>query len=160
MNQSDMIDAWYLLQYDYSYFNARVLLQIHPCYPTILLEVVRMSNNEMLEELREIRKLLTPPPAPPAPKGLLNEFIAFISVYKVLGLAVAFILGIYIGAIIQALVNNLIMPLIQFALPGIGGAGLTYELAAGPIVNSIITFIIVAFVVFIIVKIASRLGIK
>jgi large conductance mechanosensitive channel len=118
-----------------------------------------MSNDEMLEELREIRKLLTPPPASPAPKGLINEFVAFISVYKVLGLAVAFILGIYIGVIIQALVAYLIMPLIQFALPGIGG-DVTYVLAAGPIVNSIITFIIVAFVVFIIVKIASRLGIK
>jgi large conductance mechanosensitive channel len=129
------------------------------CPPTILLEVVRMSNDEMLEELREIRKLLTPPPAPPAPKGLLNEFVAFISVYKVLGLAVAFILGIYIGAIIQALVASFIMPLIQIILPGIGG-DVTYVLAAGPIVNSIITFIIVAFVVFIIVKIATRIGIK
>jgi large conductance mechanosensitive channel len=118
-----------------------------------------MSNDEMLEELREIRKLLTPPPAPPAPKGLLKEFVAFISVYKVLGLAVAFILGIYIGAIIQALVGSLIMPLIQIPLPGIGG-DVDYVLAAGPIINSIITFIIVAFVVFIIVKIASRMGIK
>ncbi|MFW9957870.1 MAG: MscL family protein [Candidatus Odinarchaeota archaeon] len=119
-----------------------------------------MSNDEMLEELREIRKLLTPPPAAPAPKGLLNEFVAFISVYKVLGLAVAFILGIYIGKVIEALVNSFIMPLIQFVLPGIGGTDVNYELAAGPIGNSLITFIIVAFVVFIIVKIANRMGIK
>ncbi|MDH4214012.1 MAG: MscL family protein [Candidatus Thorarchaeota archaeon] len=119
-----------------------------------------MSNEEMLEELREIRKLLTPAPAPSPPKGLVNEFIDFISQYKVLGLAVAFILGIYIGEVIKALVNSFIMPLIQFALPGIGGTDVTYVLAAGPIVNSIITFIIVAFVVFIIVKIATRMGIK
>ncbi len=119
-----------------------------------------MSNDEMLEELREIRKLLTPAPAPTPPKGLVNEFIDFISQYKVLGLAVAFILGIYIGAIIQALVNSLIMPLIQFVLPGIGGTDVNYELAAGPIINSLITFIIVAFVVFLIVKIATRIGIK
>jgi large conductance mechanosensitive channel len=118
-----------------------------------------MSNDEMLEELREIRKLLTPAPAPPPPEGLINEFVAFISTYKVLGLAVAFILGIYIGAMVQALVSSFIMPLIQFVLPGIGG-DVTYVLAAGPIVNSFITFIIVAFVVFIIVKIANKIGIK
>jgi large conductance mechanosensitive channel len=118
-----------------------------------------MSNDEMLEELREIRKLLTPPKPPEPPKGLIDEFVAFISAYKVLGLAVAFILGIYIGAIVQALVSSFIMPLIQFVLPDIGG-GVPYVLAAGPIINSLITFIIVAFVVFLIVKIANRIGIK
>lgn len=122
-------------------------------------EVVRMSNDEMLEELREIRKLLTPAPPPPPPEGLINEFVTFISTYKVLGLAVAFILGIYIGGLVQALVTSFIMPLIQIILPGIGG-DVTYTLAAGPIVNSFITFIIVAFVVFIIVKIANKIGIK
>jgi hypothetical protein len=54
-----------------------------------------MSNEAMLEELREIRKLLTPAPPPDPPEGLINEFVDFISQYKVLGLAVAFILGIY-----------------------------------------------------------------
>lgn len=118
-----------------------------------------MSNEEMLEELREIRKLLTPPPAAPPQKGLINEFVAFISVYKVLGLAVAFILGIYIGAVVQALVTSFIMPLVQLVLPGVGG-DVVYVLAAGPIIDSLITFIVVAFVVFLIVKIANRIGIK
>jgi len=118
-----------------------------------------MSNDEMLEELREIRKLLTPPPKPDPPKGLVNEFVDFISQYKVLGLAVAFILGIYIGQVVQALVTSFIMPLIQIPLPGLGG-DTVYVLAAGPIIDSLITFIVVAFVVFVIVKIAARIGIK
>jgi len=118
-----------------------------------------MSNEAMLEELREIRKLLTPGPPPEPPKGLINEFVAFISNYKVLGLAVAFILGIYIGQVVQALVSSFIMPLIQIVLPGIGGDAV-YVLAAGPIINSLITFVIVAFVVFLIVKIATRIGIE
>ena len=115
-----------------------------------------MSNDAMLEELREIRKLLTPAPKPAPSKGLVNEFVGFISQYKVLGLAVAFILGIYIGQVVQALVNSFIMPLVQFVLPGIGeGAeGTIYVLAAGPTIDSLITF-----VVFIIVKIATRIGI-
>ncbi len=122
-----------------------------------------MSNNEMLEELKEIRKLLTPPAPPAPPKGLINEFVAFISTYKVLGLAVAFILGIYIGNVVGALVNSFIMPLVAIVYPAIGGTGpdaKVYTLAAGPIMDSLITFIIVAFVVFIIVKIAAKIGIK
>src|SRR5262249_8942667 len=61
------------------------------------------SDAEMLEELRKIRELLTPaPPAPtpPAPKGLAAEFKSFLSQYKVLGLAVAFILGLYLGQLV------------------------------------------------------------
>ncbi len=118
-----------------------------------------MSNEAMLEELREIRKLLTPAPKPDPPEGLINEFIDFISNYKVLGLAVAFILGIYIGQVVQALVNSLIMPLIEFVYPPIQPEGVDYVLSAGPIIDSLITFIIVAFVVFLMVKIATRIGI-
>jgi large conductance mechanosensitive channel len=118
-----------------------------------------MSNDAMLEELREIRKLLTPAPPPEPPKGLVNEFVNFISQYKVLGLAVAFILGIYIGNVVQALVNSFIMPLVKIVYPPIDPDGLTYILSFGPIMDSLITFVIVAFVVFLIVKIASRIGI-
>lgn len=114
----------------------------------------------MLEELREIRKLLTPAPSPETPKGLINEFVAFISSYKVLGLAVAFILGIYIGEVVKALVNSLIMPLVQIVYPPIAPEGAPYVLSGGPIMDSLITFVIVAFVVFLIVKIAARIGIK
>lgn len=117
----------------------------------------------MLEELREIRKLLTPKPKPEPPKGLINEFVDFISSYKVLGLAVAFILGIYIGHVVQALVNSLIMPLVKIVYPPIDPTAATgdptYILSGGPIIDSLITFIIVAFVVFLIVKIASKIGI-
>jgi len=117
------------------------------------------TDTEMLEELREIRKLLTPPPKPEPPKGLVNEFVAFISQYKVLGLAVAFILAIYIGVFVQALVNSFIMPLIEIVYPAIQPEGVDYVLSAGPILDSLITFVIVAFVVFILVKIAARMGI-
>ena len=79
------------------------------------------KNEEILEELRQIRRLLEPKPAPsPAPaKGLWAEFIDFISKYKVMGMAVAFILGLYLGTLVQALVNDLIMPIIEFATAGV-----------------------------------------
>ena len=117
------------------------------------------TDAKMLEELQEIRKLLTPAPKPKPPEGMINEFVAFISSYKVLGLAVAFILGIYIGHMVQALVNSFIMPLVQLVYPGIGGGEIVYVLAAGPILDSMITFVVVSLVIFIIVKIATKIGI-
>jgi large-conductance mechanosensitive channel len=69
-------------------------------------------------------------------------------------------LGIYIGEVVQELVNSLIMPLIEFVYPTIQPEGVDYVLSAGPILDSLITFIIVALVVFIIVKVATRIGIE
>ena len=125
--------------------------------------------DETLEELRAIRKLLEPKPAPPAPtppKGMMNEFKAFIMQYKVMGLAVAFILGVYLGALVQALVKDLVMPLIGLALPGIADLATlvvsvgSQKFGVGDFFATVITFIIVAFVIFIIVKITKKMGIE
>ena len=123
------------------------------------------SNEEILAELKRIRELLTPapaPPAPPAPKGISAEFKAFLSQYKVLGLAVAFILGLYLGMLVQALVKDLILPVIGIPLGNSGDltkltltfANQTFSI--GDFLNALITFIIVAFVIFLIVKVAKR----
>lgn len=124
---------------------------------------VLAKNEEVLEELRRIRTLLEPKPAPPPapPKGLWAEFIDFVSKYKVMGLAVAFILGLYLGALVKALVDDLIMPIVQFAMPGI--AWETIEIGpfrVGYFIGSLITFLIVAFVIFLIVKITKKWGIE
>jgi large conductance mechanosensitive channel len=119
------------------------------------------KEDKMLEELKRIRMLLEPKPAPPPPKGLWNEFMDFISKYKVMGLAVAFILGIYLGELVKALVDNLIMPIVTLALPDVEWT----TIAAGPFlvgnfIAALITFLIVAFVIFIIVKVTKRWGIE
>lgn len=119
------------------------------------------TDDDILAELKEIHKLLTPAPAPPAPKGFVNEFRAFIDQYKVLGLAVAFILGVYLGALVKALVGDLILPIIGLVNPS---SNLTtfvevfrgQTFAFGDFINNAITFIIVVLVVFIIVKVAER----
>jgi len=127
-----------------------------------------VKDDQILEELRQIRKLLEPKPAPPAPvpKGLWAEFIDFLSKYKVLGLAVAFIMGIYLGNLVQALVKDLILPIIGLAIPGLGDlATYSFQILSqvfniGDFLVALITFIIVAFVIFLIVKIAKRWGIE
>ncbi len=127
------------------------------------------KDDKMLEELRRIREALEPkpaPPPPPPPKGMRAEFMDFLSKYKVMGLAVAFILGLYLGALVQALVTDLVMPIIGIPLSGLGDLStLTVVLAnqnflVGHFIGTLITFIIVAFVIFIIVKITKRMGIE
>jgi large conductance mechanosensitive channel len=123
------------------------------------------KEDEMLDELKKIRELLTPAPAPPPTKGLWNEFKDFMSKYRVLGLAVAFIMGLYLGALVQALVTDLIMPTIGLALPGLDNlATITVDVGSqsflvGDFVVALITFIIVAFVIFILVKVTKKWGI-
>jgi large conductance mechanosensitive channel len=130
--------------------------------------VVLAKDDEMLEELRQIRKLLEPKPAPAPtpPKGLWAEFMDFLSKYKVMGLAVAFIMGVYLGTLVQALVRDLIMPIIGLAVPGLANLA-TYtipvgnqQFGAGDFLVALITFAIVAFVIFIIVKITKKWGIE
>ena len=127
------------------------------------------KDDAMLDELKKIRQLLEPkpaPPAPPAPKGMMNEFKDFIAQYKVMGMAVAFILGLYLGAVVSALVKDLVMPIIGLAIPGLGNLStLTVSVGSqlfgiGDFLATVITFIVVAFVIFIIVKMTKKMGIE
>jgi large conductance mechanosensitive channel len=130
--------------------------------------IVLVKDDEMLEELRKIRALLEPKPAPaaPAPKGMWAEFVDFLSKYKVMGLAVAFIIGLYLGALVQSLVTDLLLPTIGLAIPGLTNLP-TYSVdvlgqtfGVGNFLAALITFIIVAFVVFIVVKVTKKWGVE
>jgi len=75
-------------------------------------------------------------------------------------MAVAFILGLYLGALVKALVDDLIMPIIELAMPGV-----QWELIelgpfrVGHFIGALITFLIVAFVIFLLVKLTKRWGV-
>ena len=78
-----------------------------------------------------------------------------------MGMAVAFILGLYLGALVQALVNDLIMPIVELATPGV--AWETIEVGPfriGHFIGTVITFLIVVFVIFLIVKMTRKWGIE
>lgn len=123
------------------------------------------KEDEMLKELKKIREQLTPAPSPPPPEGLWDEFMTFLKKYKVMGLAVAFIMGVYLGNLVQALVADLVMPIVGLALPGLGNlATYQYEInqqvfQVGDFLVALITFIIVALVIFMLVKITKKWGI-
>jgi len=122
------------------------------------------KEEEILEELRRIRTLLEPkpaPPSPPPPKGLRAEFMDFILKYKVMGMAVAFIMGIYLGGLVQALVGDLIMPIVQLVTPGIAWEVIQVgPFRVGHFIGTVITFTIVAFVIFLIVRMTRKWGIE
>lgn len=86
-------------------------------------------------------------------RGLADEFKAFILRGNVLDLAVAVVIGAAFGAIVTSLVENIITPIIG----AIGGqpdfSGLTFTInnsvfRYGAFLNSLISFLIIALVVF------------
>jgi len=129
-------------------------------------------EEKLLDELVKIRQLLEPKEEPEIveekAKGLKartakvkDEFLEFIIKYKVMGLAVAFIMALYLGALVQALVDDLIMPILSY-IPGID---VISTWAVGPFllghfIAALITFILVSVVIFILVKVTSKIGIE
>lgn len=92
---------------------------------------------------------------------LIKEFKEFLKEYKVLALAIAFIMGVAITALVKSLVDNIIMPIITPFIPG--GAWREATVTLGPIVmklgaflGELLNFIIIAFVVFLIAKIVMK----
>ena len=93
---------------------------------------------------------------------MLKEFREFAIRGNVVDLAVAVIIGGAFGKIVTSLVNDVLMPLIGLVLGGIkfsdqeialsGDAALRW----GAFVQSIIDFIIIAFVIFLIVRAMNR----
>ena len=126
------------------------------------------ADSQMLEELRKIREALTPKPEPPAPKGLWAEFKDFLGKAGVLGLAIGFIMGSYIGKVVSALVQDIIMPIPGALIAGgdwrkaviIIPLGNGVNLAVGDFVGVIIDFLIVAAVIFVVAKYAGKMGLK
>ena len=89
--------------------------------------------------------------------SFLKEFKDFLYEYKIIGLAIAFIMGLAANQLIKSLVDNIIMPIITPFIPD--GAWQTATLLLGPIVISwgaflgdLVYFIIVALVIFLIAK--------
>ncbi len=93
--------------------------------------------------------------------GLMSEFKDFLNEYKVVGLAVAFIMGAAVTALVNSLVANIVMPFVGLVLPNGDWQG--WVLALGPLklgvgafIAALINFVIIAFVVFMIAKMALK----
>ena len=105
-------------------------------------------------------------------KGFIKEFKEFISRGNVIDLAVGVIIGGAFTAIVTSLVNDLIMPLIGIICGGLNFTDLKYVITAatadtaeaaiyyGNFIQSVVNFMLIAFVIFIIVKAINSLHYK
>lgn len=104
-------------------------------------------------------------------KGMGGGFVAFIKEQNVVSLAIGLVLGTAASALVNSLINNIIMPPLGFLLgsaDGIRGlelvmgttpTGETAILRYGQFINDLINFLVLAFVVYFVVK-ALKLDIK
>lgn len=96
---------------------------------------------------------------------ILKEFKEFISRGNVIDLAVALIMGAAFTNIVQALVKDVITPLLGIFLGGVDFSGLALTIGDssikyGSFIQAVINFLIIGFVVFIIVKAINKIETK
>jgi len=98
-------------------------------------------------------------------KKFMEEFKAFVNRGNVMSMAVGVIIGGAFTAIVNSLVNDIINPLLgvfgglnfsEYSLPLKGEATLNY----GNFITAVINFIIMAFVIFMLVKFINKLTVK
>lgn len=106
--------------------------------------------------------------------GMVSEFKEFIAKGNVLDLAVAVVIGAAFGKIVTALVDGIIMPLIGMISGGVSVSDWKYVIAPaqfdaagketvaesairyGMFIQTIVDFLIIAFVIFLVVKAYNR----
>lgn len=93
---------------------------------------------------------------------MLKEFKDFVMRGNVLDLAVAVIIGGAFGKIVSSLVNDMLMPLIGLVMGQVNFSELAWTVGNasvkwGSFVQTVIDFLIVAFVIFLIVRTANKM---
>lgn len=93
---------------------------------------------------------------------MLKEFRDFIARGNVLDLAVGIIIGSAFTAIVSSIVDDLVNPLIGLIVGGVDFSALSFGLGDaqfmyGNFINAVIKFVIIAWVVFLIVRAVNRL---
>jgi len=106
--------------------------------------------------------------------GMISEFKEFAMRGNVIDLAVGVVIGTAFGKIVASLVNDLIMPVVGNVVGGVNFADLAYELQPagvdasgaevaavlvkyGAFIQTIVDFTIIAFAIFVAVKVINRL---
>lgn len=93
--------------------------------------------------------------------GFVSEFKEFISKGNVLDLAVGVIIGAAFGKIVSSLTDDIIMPIVGLGLGHVDFSNIVVgPLKIGLFINAVINFLIIAVIIFFIVKGANSINKK
>lgn len=116
-----------------------------------------MAKSEEAEKLKE-------------KQGLKEEFIEFINRGSMIDLAVGVAVGGAFTAIVNSLVNDIVMPIVgliaggvdftslAIRIPNFFGTGDEAVIAYGNFIQNVVQFLIIAWVIFMIIKAMNRLN--
>jgi large conductance mechanosensitive channel len=109
-----------------------------------------------------------PETKPPEKKTLLQQFIDFLNTFGVIGLAIAFVIGVAASSLVTALVKDIVDPLIGLFLPSGNLETLEYSVTSlsgkastflyGDLISNVLNFLVIAFIVFVAYKQLSKHG--
>lgn len=90
----------------------------------------------------------------------IGEFKEFISKGNVIDMAVGVIIGSAFGKIVTSIVNDILMPLLGIVIGGLDFTNLTLEVKDATInygifIQNVVDFLIVAFCIFVFIKLIS-----
>jgi large conductance mechanosensitive channel len=93
---------------------------------------------------------------------MFKEFRSFIARGNVIDLAVGIIIGAAFTAIVTSIVEDLVNPLIGLVVGGIDFSAVSFgvgdaQFMVGNFINAVIKFVIIAWVVFLIVKAVNKM---
>lgn len=98
-------------------------------------------------------------------KNFIAEFKTFALRGNVLDLAVGVVIGAAFGKIVSSLVDNIIMPLVGLILGGLDFSKLSFTVGDavikyGAFIQSIVDFVIIAFAIFLFIKLINTFSRK
>lgn len=123
-----------------------------------------MSKDKPAESANPIEKITR--------SSFISEFKEFINRGSVVDLAIGVAVGGAFTAIVKSLVDDIIMPItsllaggldfstLAIDVPNVFGANTTAHIAYGNFIQNVVNFLIVAFVIFIIVRTMNKLNRK
>ena len=93
---------------------------------------------------------------------MIKEFKAFIERGNVIDLAIAVIIGGAFGAIVNSIVNDILMPALGVLIGGIDFTGLALtvgdeQILYGNFIQATVNFLVIAFALFLMVRAVNRL---
>ena len=94
--------------------------------------------------------------------GMISEFKEFAMKGSMIDMAVGIIIGAATGKVVSALVDSVIMPVVGVIMGGVDFSSLSIKVGEaavgyGAFIQAIIDFIIVAFVIFMLLKFINNL---